>query len=73
MIDVRDCLKKAIEYSGLKQMAIAERAGLTDQMLSDIVNKRRKLDANEFITVCKIINTTPNEILAFGVEKQESA
>lgn len=67
MFDVRDCLKPAIERSRIKQFAIAEMMGLNDQQLSDIVNKRRKMEANELINFCKAIQISPNELLTFGV------
>lgn len=67
MIDVRDCLKPAIEDTGFKQVAVAEKANLSVQQLSDIVNKRRRLDANEMISICNAIGITPDELLTYGI------
>lgn len=69
MIDIRDYLKIAIVKSGLKQSAIALKVNLTAQQLSDIVNKRRKLEANEFFNICQVINITPNELLEIKIEE----
>lgn len=64
MIDVRDGLKVCIERSGLKQTAIADRVSMSDQQICDIVNKRRRLDANELFAICKVIGATPNDVYA---------
>ena len=39
---VMDTLKETIEKRGLKQRAICERAGLSDKVLSEIVNAQRQ-------------------------------
>lgn len=62
MQDIRDALKPAIKNSGLKHISVAQKMGLNEQQLSDIINKRRKLDANEMIAFCKIVGITPNEL-----------
>lgn len=72
MIDTRDGLKIAISRSGLKQAYIADQAGLTGQQLSDILHKRRRLDANEFFTLCEIIKCTPNCVFSMSA-RSESA
>lgn len=70
MIDVRDGLRACIERSGLKQLAIAERVNMTDQQICDIVNKRRRLDANELFAICHVIGVTPNEVYAASANSQ---
>lgn len=62
--DARDGVRKAIRRSGMKQVVVAERSGLTEQQLCDIVNKRRRLDANELIAICSVIGVTPNDLFA---------
>ena len=62
MIDARDGVARQITNRGLKQSFIARQAGLTEQQLSDIVNKRRKLDANEMFDLCTAIGITPNDL-----------
>lgn len=71
-MDVRDCIKPAIEKTGLKQSAIAERMGLTQQQLCDVINKRRKLEANEFINLCDVLGITPNNLLAYAIEDKSA-
>lgn len=69
MIDVRECLKPAIEDAGFKQGAVGEKIGLNDQQMSDIINKRRRLDANELIGICNVIGITPDKLLEYGVSE----
>lgn len=61
-MDIRDGIKPSILKSPYRQSAIAEAIGLNDQQLSDIIGKRRKLDANEMLEFCKFIGITPNEL-----------
>lgn len=70
MTDVRDGLRVCIERSGFKQLAIAERVGMTDQQICDIVNKRRRLDANELFNICRVIGATPNEVYAASAKPE---
>lgn len=60
MRDARDGIASEIRRRGFKQAAIASMAGLTEQQLSDIVNKRRKLDANEMFNLCLAMDIEPN-------------
>lgn len=39
----------------MKQTAVAQKAGVTQQQFTDIINKRRRLEANEFISICDAI------------------
>lgn len=72
-MDVRECLRPAIDEKGYKYSHIATEAGLTDQQLSDIMNKRRRLEANEFVKICNAIGMTPNEVLSKCVEPEREA
>ena len=62
MRDARDGIAFEIRSRGFKQAAIASKAGLTEQQLSDIVNKRRKMDANEMFSLCRAMGTDPNAL-----------
>lgn len=67
MFDIRDCLRPAIKNAGMKHLAVAEKAGLTGQQLTDIIAKRRRLEANELINICQAIRTTPNDLLTYAL------
>ena len=68
MVDVRDYIEPAIQKSGMKKKVVARKAGITDQQLSDIMAKRRRLDANEFVNICFAIHMNPNDVLVLGIE-----
>lgn len=62
MRDVRDVLAEAIQERCFKQAALAGKAQLTEQQLSDILKKRRKLESNEMFALCVAMQMTPNDL-----------
>lgn len=74
-MDIRDCLKLAVANSGMKQIAIAERANIAPDKLSNILNKRRKLEASEMIEICSILGISVAELLQFknGLAKDKAS
>lgn len=62
MVDARDSIAFEIKDRGFKQSVVARKAGLTEQQLSDIINKRRKMDANEMFSICEAIGVLPNDL-----------
>lgn len=60
MRDARDGIAEEIRMRGFKQAAIAKKAGMTEQQLSDIIKKRRKMDANEMFKLCAAMGILPN-------------
>ncbi len=67
-MDIRDNLRQLIETKGYKQINIAQRSNLTPAILSSILNKRRKLDAEELFSVCDALNITPSELREYPCE-----
>lgn len=67
MIDIRDYIEPAIIKSGMKKNVVADRAGLSAQQLSDIIAKRRRLDANEFVNICESMHITPNDVVTLMI------
>ena len=65
-VDVRDTLKKVIAERGYIQAVIAKKANLTPAKLSAILNKSRKLDANEMFSLCAVLQIEPRELLSRG-------
>ncbi|MCD7903354.1 MAG: helix-turn-helix transcriptional regulator [Oscillospiraceae bacterium] len=64
MRDARDGIAAAIKEGGYKQQFIAAKAGLKDMQLTDIIHKRRKMDANEMFRLCTALGITPNDLFA---------
>lgn len=70
MRDARDGIAFELKSRGFKQSAIAGKAGLTEQQLSDIINKRRKMDANEMFLLCRAMGIAPNVL--FEISKDSA-
>lgn len=71
MRDARDGIAYELRQRGFKQAAVAKMAGLTEQQLSDIIKKRRKMDANEMFLLCEAMRIDDPKILF--VAAQDSA
>lgn len=72
MMDVRDVLAYELKERCFMQSAVAEKAGLNKQKLSDVVNKRRKLDANEMFQICMAMGIRPDHLFE-RAQAQDSA
>lgn len=72
MIDARDGLAAVIAESGYYQKYIAHQVGLTEQQLTDILKKRRRLDSNEMIALCQVLGVTPNDLYHIKKKKEKN-
>lgn len=61
-------LRAIIRQRGLKQRVVAERAGMTDKELSDLLRGRRTFRAEYIAPICKALDITPNDLLNFKGE-----
>lgn len=61
-MDVRDNLLEIIKERAYVQSEIARRAGLTPMMFNTMLNKKRKLDANEFVRICNVISVSLDDV-----------
>ena len=61
-------IKKFLVEHGITQTFIAKSTGLTDQVISDICNKGRKIDCEEYFKICQALNVPLDY---FFVEKAE--
>lgn len=55
-------IKKLILESGMKQKAVAERAGFTEQMMTDMLNGRKVIKAEFVPAICQALGVTPNRL-----------
>ena len=53
---------RIIEERGLKQRAVAKRAGMSDQTLSDMLNGRRLIKAKDILALAHALDVTPNDL-----------
>lgn len=57
---------RIMKEKGMKQMAVAEKAGLKDYQFSQLMNGRRVIRAVDIAAIAEALNVTPNEL--FGIE-----
>ena len=58
-------LQDAINESGLKQKFIAEKAGISEQALSAMLNGCQKVDIETFFAIAVVLRLSPDQIYAF--------
>lgn len=61
-MDIRDNLKAVIHDKHYIQAAIARKTNLSPMKLSQILNKERRLEANELYDICEALEMTPMEL-----------
>jgi transcriptional regulator with XRE-family HTH domain len=59
-------IRKAIKDSGLKQYVVAKKCGYTGKGLSDLLNGRRSITADDIYKLCKGIGISPNELFGYN-------
>lgn len=59
-------IRKIINTRGLKQKAIAEKAGYTDQQFSNLLCGRKKFETADIMKICKALEVMPNELYGFN-------
>ena len=63
---VQSKIAQYLEEQGIKQSWLAQKTGLTDNMISGILNGKRKMTADEFVRICKAIGKSPNDFMEAG-------
>lgn len=62
--DVIQNIKRIIDEKGMKQVVVAERAGLSPQQLSEILNDRKLLRVEHVVPIARALGVTINELYA---------
>lgn len=62
-------IKKLIEIKGLKQCAVAYRAGFSEQEFSNMLNGRKIIKAEDVTAIANALDATPNDLF---VDNEES-
>ena len=63
--------KRIIEGKGLKQKAVAEKAGFSIQQFSALLNHRKIIKDVDIVAIANALDVTPNDL--FGDVGQSSA
>lgn len=61
-MDIRDSLKLYLDAHDVVQAQLAEAAGMTRQKLNAALNKQRKLDANELLRICDVLEISADDL-----------
>ncbi len=68
--DIRDNLKSIFDSENYNRSAVARKADMFPSQLCEVLNKRRKLEANEFFRICEAINRSPNDVRNYDDHKE---
>ena len=66
---VAENIARAIKESGLKQVYVANKAGYTPQMFSDMIAGRRIIKVNDILRISEALGVDANYL--FRIEKGE--
>ncbi|MBQ2956151.1 MAG: helix-turn-helix transcriptional regulator [Clostridia bacterium] len=65
---VPETIERLIAEKGMKKCIVAERAGMSAQMLTDIFANRRLLKMCDIVSLAKALGCTPNDL--FGLKEK---
>jgi transcriptional regulator with XRE-family HTH domain len=64
-------ISQIIDRSGMKQGAVAVRAGISPKQFSEMLHGRKIIKAVDIINISRALGVTPNEI--FGIRSDRKA
>ena len=63
-------LAEYIEQNGIMRKHIAEKCGMTKTKISEILNGKRELKADDLEKICNAINADPNKFINVKTEEE---
>lgn len=69
--ELADNVARIIAELGLKQRAVAEKAGFEAQAFSDMLNGRRLIKLCDVVLIAEALGVTPNDL--YGIEEDKDA
>lgn len=61
--DFPTVIRARIDEKGMTIKAVAEKAGLTREALSAMLNHRQTITATVFIALCRVLDLTPDDFI----------
>ena len=61
-MDIRDSLKLYLDAHDVVQAQLAAAAGMTRKRLNAALHKQRKLDANELLRICDVLEISAEDL-----------
>lgn len=65
-------IQNAIKAKGLKQKAVAEKAGLNQKQFSNMLHGRKTMKAVDMAAIARALCVTPNEIFGFNTSQKSA-
>lgn len=59
-MSIAERIKAYIDENGIKQNFVAQKAGMSEDTLSKILCRRKRMLADEFLSICKALEIDPN-------------
>lgn len=69
---VPENIERVIREKGIKQCAIAKKAGYSKQQFSDMMNGRKIIKAIDILIIANALGVTPNDLYGISGEKDAS-
>lgn len=66
-------IKGYIDEKGLKQNKIAQKAGYSENKFSAMMTGKRKIYADDLVSICKVLNVSPEEFITQQNSNEEAA
>lgn len=63
MKDVVSVIRARIDEKGMKDKAVAEKAGIEAHAFSRMMNRKQKIMATDYIELCKVLDLTPDDFV----------
>lgn len=64
-------IKNHINETGLKQKVVAQKSGIPEAKFSLILHGKRKCEAGEYASLCKVLGVNPNEFMQIRSSDKE--
>ncbi|QRN86001.1 helix-turn-helix transcriptional regulator [Clostridia bacterium] len=64
-------ISKYLKDQGIKQKAVAEKAGFSEQQFSAMMNGNRKILAEDIADICKALGKEPNDFILINSVNEE--
>lgn len=62
-MDIQERVAQYVRSNGIMQQYIAEKTGISKVKISQMFNGKRKMMADEFVSICDAINKEPNDFI----------
>ena len=66
MNEFTNAMKAIIKKAGYKNKFVAQKMGLTERQLSDVLNGRKTIDYKIIMLFCEATGTQPNELFGYN-------